>query len=257
MSDLSISIVTFNENPNRLRMTLKAIKASKYTFSTIVVDNSPIKNPEIEKACQEYAVKFHHTGKNLGFGAAHNLGFSLGEKSPYFLILNPDLSLHEDTIDKSLEYLNQNPGVGMLSPKILHLDGSLQNLMKRNPTFRALLGRFFSPATYLPTVRKQMDLYEMKDVGVDQTVTLGFASGCCMFVRSDLFAKVKGFDDRFFLYFEDADLTRSINEVSKALYCPQITVTHEWRRANRKQWKYILIALNSAYKYFVKWGFKF
>lgn len=257
MIDLVVSIVVYNESPSRLEETLAAINSQKYRIVTMVADNGSDEYFEIEALCRKLNVGFFHSSNNLGFGGGHNLIFSKAPKSRFYLVLNPDLTLRVDTIDKALGFMEKNQDVGLVAPKILNPDGTIQPLMKRNPTFLALLGRFFSLTARLSPIRRAMDLFEMKDIDVNQQVQLGFATGCCMFIRSDIFKRVGGFDPRYFLYFEDADITRHVNEVSKALYLPEIAVTHEWRRANQKKWRYRLIAISSAFKYFRKWGFKF
>ncbi len=259
MVDLLISVITYNESPKRLRETLSAISSKKYSLKTLVVDNGSQDYSEVEAVCRELGVEFHHSSENLGFGGGHNLAFKKGSDGRYFLILNPDLTLSPESIDLALDYLESHPDVGLLSPKIFNPDLSLQHLIKRNPTFFVLFCRIFLPKRFLtlPVVRAQIDRYEMKDVNPETTQELEFASGCCMFVRSEVFKKVKGFDDRYFLYFEDADLTRSVNLVSKTVYYPPVTAVHEWRRANQKKWKYRFVAINSAMKYFLKWGFRF
>lgn len=257
MIDLVISIVTFNESPSRLAETLNAIHSRKYKLMIIVVDNGSSDYEEVEKTCLSCGAQFIHSKENLGFGRAHNLAFLTAPKGRYNLILNPDLTLAPDTIDKALDYFEHNNDVGLITPKVLNPDGSPQQLMKRNPTFRALLGRFCGFTSYLPSVKKAMDSFEMKDLDPNKQVVLGFATGCCMFIRASIFGRVGGFDSRYFLYFEDADITRSVNEVSSAIYLPSITVTHEWRRANQKLWKYRFIAISSAIRYFRKWGFQF
>jgi GT2 family glycosyltransferase len=77
-----------------------------------------------------------------------------------------------------------------------------------------------------------------------------------MFIRTELFKKLGGFDKRYFMYFEDSDLTRSVNLESRTVYCPEATVYHEWGRESKKNFKLKLVQINSMLNYFAKWGLK-
>lgn len=96
----------------------------------------------------------------------------------------------------------------------------------------------------------------MMDVGYDAPCPLPFASGCCLLLRRDVMRRVGGFDEGFFLYFEDADLTMRVNEIAQTWFCPQATITHAWQRGSRSSLKLLWIMVKSAARYFAKWGLK-
>jgi len=106
-------------------------------------------------------------------------------------------------------------------------------------------------------LRKRQDKFINLESCYNQILPIENASGSFMLVRTDIFKKVKGFDERYFMYYEDTDLTRRINEISTAMFVPTASVVHGWERANGRNIKYILIMLKSLYKYMNKWGWKF
>jgi GT2 family glycosyltransferase len=81
-----------------------------------------------------------------------------------------------------------------------------------------------------------------------------YLSGCCMLIASDAFSRIGGFDDRFFLYLEDADITRRLASLGQAVHLPVASVVHHWGRGNHRSKRLTLVNLHSAWIYFRKWG---
>lgn len=258
-NDLLISIVTYNENPERLKKTLDAINAPNLKISVTVVDNASKNQKEIEKIAKKHNCAFVASLENKGFGHGHNLAFNSSPQASFFLALNPDITLKEATLTQAVEILKNNPKLGLIVPKVLNPDGTFQKLNKRNPKVIPLLARrFFSNSLQrLPFFYKKITNYQMDDLSPDQETSLEFASGCCMFFNSEIFRKIGGFDERYFLYFEDADITRKINQISINRYIPTLEVFHEWRRGGHHSKKLTFIMILSAFKYFKKWGVEF
>jgi len=96
----------------------------------------------------------------------------------------------------------------------------------------------------------------MKESGYNKVMQIEYASGSFMVFRTSIFKQLKGFDTRFFMYLEDADITRRVNLVSKALFFPEARVIHKWERASYKSKKLAFVTLKSMYIYFNKWGWK-
>ena len=93
----------------------------------------------------------------------------------------------------------------------------------------------------------------MRDVDLSKPTPIQFATGCFMGIRTRLFEQIGGFDQRYFLYFEDADLTREVNQISCAMYLPDVVVTHAWHRAHRRSLKALWRTCRSMCQYFCKW----
>ena len=187
-------------------------------------------------------------GPNDGFGAGHNRVLGRLE-SEYHFIINPDILIQSDVLTQMALYLHEHPEVGLVSPHVCFPDGTTQVLGKRIPTLRAILSRNLPGHPFA----KHAAAYEMRDVDLSRPTPIQFATGCFMGIRTSLFEQIGGFDTRYFLYFEDADLTREVNQISTAVYLPDVTVIHAWGRAHRRSIKALWRTCRSMFQYFHKW----
>lgn len=195
---------------------------------------------------------------NGGFGYGHNIGILNSPSCEFYLILNPDVRIHPGCLEALVSYMNAHPDVAVVGPKVLYEDGTLQPLNKRNPTVFDLLIRRFLPARVasLPFFKKRMEHYMMLDTGYDAPCEVEFLSGCFMLFRKSVLDRVGGFDERFFMYLEDADLTRRTQEIGKVMYCPDGVITHRWARGSHKKLSLMWVMIQSMLTYFSKWGTK-
>lgn len=243
------SIVTYN-NISTIAKTLETLfgETKDIDFKLYVLDNgSSDGTPEfIEKNYPDVTVI--RSGKNVGFGAGHNIIINQVE-SKYHAVINPDIVLTQNAVKKMADYMDENPDIGLLSPRICFPDGRDQILGKRNPHLKYLVAsrlRGDEPS-------KLLKEYAMLDCDLSKPTEIENATGCFMFVRTDVLKKIGGFDDGFFMYFEDADLARRINEVSKCVYYPDAVVNHVWGRDSKRNFKLMLVHINSMLRYFRKW----
>lgn len=213
----------------------------KHKPRVLVIDNNssesldPIKNTE--------GAELMELGENIGFGAAHNkiLGAGIGK---YHFVVNPDITVSDDVLSGMVDFMEENPDVSMLIPTVLNSDGSVQYLPKEIPTFKNIfLGRIFS------SVR---DEYVWKDKKIDAVTDVGFCTGCFFCIRGEVFEAMGGFDERYFMYLEDADLTLRAKKFGRTVIAPQFSVTHRWERASSKKIKFLLIHTVSALKFLLK-----
>ena len=243
------SIVTYN-NISTLAKTLETLfgETKDIDFKLYVLDNgSSDGTPEyIEKNYPDVTVI--RSGKNVGFGAGHNIIINQVE-SKYHAVINPDIVLTQNAVKKMADYMDGNPEIGLLSPRICFPDGRDQILGKRNPHLKYLVAsrlRGDEPS-------KLLKEYAMLDCDLSKPTEIENATGCFMFIRTDVLKSIGGFDDGFFMYFEDADLARRINEVSKCVYYPDAVVNHVWGRDSKRNFKLMLVHINSMLRYFRKW----
>lgn len=195
------------------------------------------------------------SSKNVGFGKAHNLIFHMlnkTTKSKYHAVINPDIVLENDTISQICAWLDQHPDVVMVTPQLRFPDGSLQQTPKRFPSLLALTARQLR----LPFLKKVEQHYLMLDHDLSKPTDVEFCSGCFFVIRSDIYAKMGGFDPRYFVYVEDADITRKALKYGRAVYYPDAWVYHAWHRDANKKWKNFFMQINSMLQYWHKWGFK-
>lgn len=245
-------IVTYNNIATIDNALSSLFKCTAATFELFVVDNGST-DGTLEHIAKNYPqVTIIKTGKNIGFGAGHN--FILDRlNSDYHAIINPDIIVRDDVLSKMAEYLDSNPDIGMLSPEIRFPDGRLQILGKKNPSLPYLVS---SRLRGSGEPSEKLREYAMLDCDLSKPISIENATGCFMFIRTPLFKEIGGFDKRYFMYFEDCDLTREVNKRSKTLYYPDATVYHEWGRESKKNFKLKLIQINSMLHYFAKWGLR-
>jgi GT2 family glycosyltransferase len=113
------------------------------------------------------------------------------------------------------------------------------------------------PDALKPLFKKRLETYDMRDVGYEHACDVPFVSGAFMFCRTQVLRELGGFDERFFLYFEDADLSRRVqNHGYRTVYIADVSVTHLWERLAHKSWRGTWLFMKSAYQYFCKWGFR-
>ena len=252
---ISISIVTYNSDrviKDCLDSIFKHIK--NIQFEVIIVDNGSTDNT-VKNIKSNFKNARIIQSNNIGFGAAHNIAIKLG-KGKYHLVLNPDIIFTENSIVKLISFMNKNPDVGLISPKIVFPDGTIQYLCKRSPCVFDLCIRRFAPGFIQKIFKKRIDFFEMKDTGYNKIMDVCYLSGSFMLFRKSVLEKIGGFDQNFFMYSEDADITRRIGEISRALFYPYTSVVHLWERGSHKNLKLLLISFVSNVKYFNKWGWK-
>lgn len=243
------SIVTYN-NISTIAKTLETLfgETKDIDFKLYVLDNgSSDGTPEfIEKNYPDVTVI--RSGKNVGFGAGHNIIINQVE-SKYHAVINPDIVLTQNVVKKMADYMDENPDIGLLSPRICFPDGRDQILGKRNPHLKYLVASRLRGDEPSKLLRE----YAMLDCDLSKPTEIENATGCFMFIRTDILKSIGGFDDGFFMYFEDADLARRINEVSKCVYYPDAVVNHVWGRDSKRNFKLMLVHINSMLRYFRKW----
>ena len=188
---------------------------------------------------------------NVGFGAGHNQLLPLLD-SDFHLVLNPDATVDAGTLTGLAGFLEEHPDVGMAVPRIEDASGKLQYLCRRTPTPLDLLARNL-PGPWFAARRRR---HAMQDKDHTRPFDVPFASGCAMMIRTALFRQLGGFDERFFLYAEDADLTRRINAISRTVYVPTARVVHLWRRGSHRSLAHAWMHLRSLLRYFRKWGWR-
>jgi len=254
--DTSIAIVTYN-NSNVIKKCLNSIfeTTKNLKFELIIVDNSS-SDDTIEIIENNFKnIKLIQNNKNIGFGAAHNIAIKSG-KGKYHLVLNPDIIFTENSIEKLVNFMEANPAVGLVSPKIVYPDGKIQYLCKRFPCLFDLAVRRFTPRFIQDLFKKRIDYFEMRETGYNKIMDVPYLSGSIMLFRKSILEKIGGFDENYYMYFEDADITRRMAEISRTVFYPYTSVIHLWEQGSHKDIKLFFISLISTAKYFNKWGWK-
>ncbi len=255
MFDIVTSIVTYKDNQNKVSNLLSCLFRVNLKLKIYIVDNSPTN--ELKKlGNHKEGIEYVFNNKNLGYGKAHNIAIKRSIKSSkYHLVLNPDIYFDKGVLERIFDFMEKKRDIGLLMPKVLYTDGSLQYLCKLLPTPFDLLFRRFLP--FKKITEKRNETYELRFTGYDSIMEVPYLSGCFMFFRTEALEKVGLFDERFFLYLEDTDLSRRINKHFKTVYYPETFIYHNHERGSYKSKKLLLFHIASAIKYFNKWGWFF
>ncbi len=268
-SSLNVSIVFFEKYIKlekyriKIKIFLKLIEflnSNNSIKNILVIDNSPI--DKIKKNLLTFKkVNYIFTNKNLGFSKGHNLSKKYLEKSKYHLILNPDIILEEKKLFKNiLNFLDINKDVVMVQPLIYNYQNdNIQYLCKKNPSLliQIIRGFFRKYIEKIPLLYKYNFNYEMRNVAYSNSIVDStYLSGAFMLCRTEVLDLVDWFDERFFMYLEDADLTRRLSKFGKCVHHPFFKVRHVWAKGSRNSMYLRMIACISFIKYSLKWGLK-
>lgn len=194
-------------------------------------------------------IEIIETGTNKGFGSGHNEVLNRID-SKYHVIINPDIILTQDVVTIMADYMDGHDDIGLLSPKICFPDGREQILGKKNPKIKYLAA---SRMRNEKSPGKLLREYAMLDRDLTEPVDIENATGCFMMIKTELFKKIGGFDEKYFMYFEDCDLTRTVKKSARAVFYPAAVVCHVWGRESKKNFKLTLIQIKSMLYYFWKW----
>lgn len=238
---ITASIVLFKENPKVLEKTISSFLNLDFNKKLYLINNHPTEKYTQYKDHND--IEFIDSEINLGFGKGHNLILNKIE-SEFHLLLNPDVSFSKETFEKLLKVFKNKNNLAFVTPKVLYPYGKEQVVCRKKPSFFNLIKRFIHNNS------------EYSSHELSQPFQPDFIHGCFMLFKTSYFKDLKGFDERFFLYMEDADICRRIiNNELRFLYYPKVSIYHHLGKGSSKDLKLFFIHTLSAIKYFLKWGF--
>lgn len=270
---LSVSIVVHNSSRSLLAATLASLVASLdcahergllFQASVCLVDNasSDAYRKQLDALLAtldigEYVtLDFLPQSENVGFGRGHNQVLS-GLTSDYHLILNPDAELAEDALANGLAALRADDRIALLSPRFTADSGDQEYLCKAYPSVLVLLLRGFAPAFVRNLFRRRLYAYELRDTcNSNRPAEVEIASGCVMLLRTGALRAVGGFNEDFFLYFEDFDLSLRIASQGSLVFEPAMGVVHHGGYAARKGWSHVKLFMRSGIQFFRLHGWR-
>lgn len=261
--ELSACIVVYNGWQEALKAARSVLQSTRrYPLTLYLVDNaSPDgSGAELERAVQSGAlagtpgqrVEVICRTANGGFGTGHNTVLPM-LSSQYHFILNPDIELTDDTLSDLADWLAAHTEAVMARPALRFPDGREQRLPLRRCSVRPMVYR---QLPFLKFWSKYNDAYLMMDADLTQPIEIEFCTGSFSAVRTADFKAVGGFDEKYFMYVEDADLTQKMLTRGKVFLVPQCTAIHAWHRAPHRSLKPCVQQTKSLLRYFSKWGFK-
>ncbi len=216
--DLSILIVSWNVRDLLAQALLALPAAAPVRWEAIVIDNASQDGSASMVAERFPAVQLVRNAANAGFGRANNQGIALA-RGRYVLFLNSDTIAPPGSLAGLAAFMDGHPEAGACSPRLLQADGSVQPYaFGQDPRPGYLLRRGW---------RRLAHGQALHDWATGDTQVVDWASGACLLVRGEALAQVGGFDEAFFMYFEDNDLCLRLREAGwRVFYCPQVSITH-------------------------------
>jgi GT2 family glycosyltransferase len=249
------SVVLFNTPPEELENVIISLLKCEFLEAIDIIDNS---SAPLEESCflVEDKVNYIFNGENLGYGRAHNIAISstCESKSTHHLVINADVDFNPSDIDHLYEVMATNSNVGLLMPKVIYPNGQKQPLCKRCPSPIDMLARLLFPSSFAP---KWVREFDMRDYEFQSPTFIPYLSGCFMFLSTEVLSEVGMFDERFFLYPEDVDLSRRIAFRYDAVFYPDVTIAHRHDAASKKSFSLLITQMVEFIKYFNKWGWVF
>lgn len=259
---MNLSIIILNYKTKGLvKQCLKNVMATvkNLDYELIVIDNGS--NDGCEKMIKENfpGLKFIQTGKNLGFAAGNNFGLKIAQ-GKYIMILNPDITILDNAIEKMVAFMENNSEVGLAGPKLISPDGQYQISCRTFQTPRLILYRR-TPLGRLPFAKKELDEHLMLEFDHATNLEVDWVMGACMLVRKEALTKVGLLDERFFFYVEDMDWCRRFWQSNyQVYYLAEAEMVHLYERAsaleNLSHWSFNKMTrwhIASFIKYFVKY----
>lgn len=268
---LTVSVVVYRSDPAVLQMTLDSmVRAIHHAQNLQLLGSASIEivhNDDSEPAltalvaaCRAQATDIHiellEGHGNVGYGRGHNLSIHRAQ-SHCHLILNPDVTLTPESLADGLAFLIGNPEVVALSPAVTDGEGHKQHVCKRYPAVLDFLLRGFAPQALKRRFATRLARYEMQDLPEQAPSTdIPIISGCFMLFRTAALRAVGGFDERYFLYFEDFDLSLRVHAQGSLAYLPSMHIVHLGGHSARKGLRHIGMFGRSALRFYNTHGWR-
>ena len=254
MPEVTAILVNFNAG-GELALALQSIRedCAEIAWEAVVVDNASTDDSAavVETIPQATLVR---NVTNVGFGRAVNQAVALA-RSPLLLLINPDCRLTAGAVSKLRSVLDAEPSCAVAGPRILDPDGAVQGSARGDPDMlTGLFGRTGALRVllpFLPVARRNVVAEDAVRTGAS-SIVVDWLSGACMLVRREAFLAAGGFDERFFLYWEDADLCRRLrNRGLHIRYVPDATAVHKVGQSSQTARRSSIRAFHaSAYLYY-------
>ncbi len=266
---ITASIVTYDHHLLDIEPVLRSLFASPVDVIYIVDHSEHML--ELKDELQEFAAKvlqgepelrrkeqagfkmIYCPHENNGYGGGHNHAIRMADElgSQFHLVVNPDIWFGPEVMPELIRYMVLHPEVGQMMPKVLFPNGYIQRLAKLLPTPFDIFSRFCLPAFM---IEKRNRRYELDCTGYTMVLDVPYLSGCFMMFRMSALKEIDMFDEHFFMYAEDVDISRRMHQKYKTLYYPPTVVYHKFCRASHRSLKLFWIHMTNMIMYFNKWG---
>jgi GT2 family glycosyltransferase len=247
---ITASVVAFRTPGPELSNCLELLRRSCVS-RVWVIDNSRCEY--IREIVGRFEGFCYIAGDNRGYGSGHNVALrgAAAEGADYHLVLNTDVDFEPESIARLCDYMDSHSDVGMAQPRIVDGNGRMLHSCRMLPTPSDLIVRRFTPVWFMTGRRSE---YLLEHLDPDTEHNIPYHQGSFMMLRMEAVKQCGGFDERFFLYPEDIDLTRRIHRSWRTMYVPQPTVVHTHRAASYHSIRMLWVHIVNICRYFNKWG---
>lgn len=247
---VTASIVVHRTPESDLSTALKCLAASAVVDAVWVIDNSP--DASLRSVAVAHGARYVKVD-NRGFGAGHNVAIrrALDRGARYHIVMNADVRWEGDVPATLAAYMDSHPDVGQCMPRTIYPDGMLQYTARRLPTPLDLFAKRFLPKSL---TQRLMHRYLLAEADHSAPFNVPYLLGSFMFFRCDALRAEGLFDERFFMYPEDIDITRRIHRHWLTMYLPIATIVHAHAAASRHSSRMLRIHIVNMVRYFNKWG---
>ncbi len=265
---ITASIVTHHTDPTELDRCASLVLQSPEVSHLYIIDNS--RDHSLRDTVEKIADRIRRSARvgdvsdrisythveNRGYGAGHNVAIrqSIESGAEAHLVLNADTRWEGDVITRMVDYMRANPDVGMMMPKVYYPDGDLQLTARCLPTPVDLLAKRFLPKSM---IGRRMARYMLVRADHDQIINSPYLLGSFLLIRREALERVGIFDERFFMYPEDIDITRRIHRHYQTILYPEVSIIHQHAAASRRNMRMLRIHIINMCRYFCKWGWIF
>ena len=268
--DIVFTLVLFNNTPEEIEPLISSINSLSKIHKNIFLsihdngfENNLYKyiNSKLDSGIEKI---YHNSELNEGYGKGHNSAYrkirsslnKSNDKDSLLIIINPDIFFEAKEISKMISFISdpKNNDVVCLSPLIYNNFNKIQYSAKRNPTILSLLIGRFNFLEKINILKKYLSKNQNRELTGRKIFESSYLSGCFLLIKAKIFEKNKGFDERYFLHFEDADITRELSKFGKCIHFPKAKISHLWQRGSHKSKKQTILLIQSMIKYFNKWG---
>lgn len=242
LPNLTLSIVS-HQQIDLIKELLNDLESNSIRNIRVILTLNMFETLPFQTSSYSFPIQIIYNKIPKGFGANHNQAFE-NCNTPYFCVLNPDIRLQDNPFLQLIDELNKQSSA-LIAPKVSNPEGAVEDSVRKFPTPLSILKKI---------VQKNRSAdYPTNHVIVNPD----WVGGMFMLFRSEAFKQIGGFDQRYFLYYEDVDICRTLHQTGNSIiYTPNTSVIHAARRTSHKKLRYLILHLTSMLRFFIKWQFK-
>ena len=251
---ITVSIVLHKTKPD-LIFNLAQSLSNEPVERIFFIDNSP--DNSLSNTVKDIKNSVYLHVPNKGYGNAHNIAINKAFEinSDYHLVLNPDVHWNSTILPLLVQSMESDKECALVQPRVVYPDGTLQHTARLLPTPYDVFAKRFLPKFF---TAKRMKKYLLPESAYQNPFNGVYFQGSFLFFKTDALKQVGLFDERFFMYPEDIDISRRIRSAGfSAIYVPHVTIVHNHAAASAKWGKMMWIHIKNMIRYFNKWGWFF